>query len=76
MAVEFAKSRDGLVHLVNAINAEFTVCGNAFEGDCIGDGDLHAWKPTKATKVTCEICQRAIDDIAEYLKRSKRKATP
>lgn len=56
---EFSKSCDGLIHLVNPIAAEYTVCGDAFEGNP-GDDVSWAWGPTRKTKVTCPKCLEII----------------
>ncbi len=60
---KFAKSNDGLVHLISAINGEFTLCGNAFDGDAGLEHDptnAYAWKQSNKGPVTCERCATEI----------------
>lgn len=59
----FGKSNDGLVHLVSALNGEYTLCGNAFDGDADGQtNDPHAWTDTKHGPVTCPECSQEIEN--------------
>ena len=53
----FAKSDDGVIHLVSAINKEFTLCGNAFDGD---NDDKKKWEFIKRKNITCEECWKEI----------------
>ena len=52
---------EGTVHLLSAINGEFTLCGDAFD---LGDGveQNYEWKRTKSRTVTCPRCARQIVD--------------
>jgi hypothetical protein len=55
----FSKSNDGLVHLLNTINWEFTLCGNAFDGDALSadmSSDPNAHCKCKERVVTCPSC--------------------
>jgi hypothetical protein len=54
----YARSNDGLIHLVNEIQAEFTLCGDAFDGDS-EDPDL-GWNPWPKGPVTCPHCAAII----------------
>lgn len=57
----YARSNDGIVHLVSAINGEFTIYGNAFDGDANNDpDDPHAWSTVKRGPVTCGKCATEI----------------
>jgi hypothetical protein len=49
---------EGLVHLVNPVLGEFTLCGDAFDlGSDIAD---YEWKETNRRTVTCSSCARII----------------
>jgi hypothetical protein len=50
----YAKADDGLIHFVNVSNAEYTICGDAFEGS--NDNDGAAWVHVKRGPVTCSKC--------------------
>jgi hypothetical protein len=52
----YAKSKDGLIHLVSAINSEFTLCGNAFDGESGDSDDGFSWIDCKKQKITCRQC--------------------
>ena len=57
MTAKYAKSNDGLIHLLSALNCEYTVCGNAFEGDGYDlKNDPNAHTPCKKGPVTCGNC--------------------
>ncbi len=65
MAKGYAKSADGLVHLVSKSNADYTLCGDAFEGygedfEGFDKGNPSAWVPVKSGPVTCPKCAREI----------------
>lgn len=71
-AFDYAKSNDGRIHLVSAINGEFTLCGNAFDGDADGQAsDPHAWEEVKRGPVTCENCIREIENCRGIRVRHK-----
>ncbi len=58
---EYARSEDGLIHLVSAINGEYTVCGDAFDGGLpIGEDNKSDWTKTAKSIVTCPVCVREI----------------
>lgn len=50
---EFVEA-EGVVHMVNPIQAEFTLCGDAF--DLASDVEDYAWTATKRREVTCTLC--------------------
>lgn len=50
---EFVEA-EGVVHMVNPVQAEFTLCGDAF--DLASDVDGYEWKATNRRTVTCTIC--------------------
>lgn len=54
----YAKCEQGLIHLVSSINSEFTLCGDAFEGDTspYKDEAGFAWKHHSHGPVTCPRC--------------------
>jgi hypothetical protein len=54
----YCQSNDGLIHLINVTMSEFTVCGDAWDGEAKGDleKDPQAWKEIPATKITCPKC--------------------
>lgn len=57
MAAEYARSLNGLVHLVSPHGGEHTLCGDAQEGPCLDDeDDVRAWEPHSKGPITCEIC--------------------
>ena len=60
----YAKSNNGLIHLLSALNCEFTLCGNAFEGDGTDiiniKNDPNAHTRCKKGPVTCENCIKEI----------------
>lgn len=60
MNTQYAKSRDGLVHLVNPNGGEHTLCGDAFDIDSEKEYENHAWEYAKHGPVTCENCARVI----------------
>lgn len=56
MRFPYAQSKDGTVHLVSALNDEFTLCGDAFEGTLL-DGDVDTnWVGRQTGPVTCPKC--------------------
>ena len=57
----YAKSDDGLVHLVSPIMDSTTLCGDAQEGACFGDPDDDAqWEDCPHGPVTCPKCAEII----------------
>lgn len=63
MRGQYARSGNGLIHLVNPNGGEHTLCGDAFDIDALGDKDVEgaAWKYHKTGPVTCENCARVIE---------------
>ena len=60
---EYARSNDGLTHLISALNGEYTVCGNAFDGDANGElpgRDPFAWDDCPEAPVDCPKCAKEI----------------
>jgi hypothetical protein len=55
---EFARSRTGLIHLVNPDGGEHTLCGDAFDID-LGD-EANGWEVVQASTVTCMECALVI----------------
>lgn len=54
---EFVEA-EGFIHMLNPINAEFTLCGDAFDLGSDVPGYRH--EPTERRKVTCPNCARVI----------------
>lgn len=55
----FAKSADGLIHLVSAIHSEYTMCGDAFEGnpgEFDENDDPQSWVKCESQPITCPKC--------------------
>jgi hypothetical protein len=45
---------EGLIHMVNPIQGEFTLCGDAF--DLASDVPGYEWKARRRGPVTCQSC--------------------
>lgn len=60
--MKYAKSNNGLIHLINAANPEYTLCGDAFDIDSEADNQGDAWKDVRKGPVTCPNCARVIQD--------------
>jgi len=64
--VKYAKSGDGLIHLISAVNVEYTMCGNAYDGiwaDAFvpdASNDPCAWEQCKSAPITCPNCAAQI----------------
>jgi hypothetical protein len=64
--MKHAKSADGLIHLISAVNVEFTMCGNAYEGiwaDAFvpdSSNDPCAWEQCPPAPITCPNCAAQI----------------
>lgn len=59
----YVESTDGLTHLISAINGEFTLCGDAFEGACDPDeqsGEDFSWVESENGPVDCPRCKQEI----------------
>jgi len=60
--MKYAKSQNGLIHLVSAVHGEYTMCGDAFEGYReklyvgLDETDGHEWTKVKHGPVTCPGC--------------------
>jgi len=54
MGKGFCENADG-VHLMAAVNSEYSLCGDAFDIDST-EPDLGMLVPTTKTRVTCERC--------------------
>lgn len=52
---------EGLIHVQNAANAEFTLCGDAFDLD--EEGDDYEQRETNRRVVTCPVCAAIILDL-------------
>jgi len=59
---KYAKSGNGLTHLISAVHCEYTICGDAFEGYLekiylsSAETDGHEWVKVKRGPVTCPNC--------------------
>lgn len=64
---DYSKSNDGRIHVLNALIGEYTLCGNAFDGDALtGSGapnQPHAHEPTPRGPVTCAECALIINGL-------------
>ena len=58
----FMKNIDG-IHLMNPINTEYTLCGDAF--DCGTEKELDSLKDTTKQSVTCSRCLEIIQTCKE-----------
>jgi hypothetical protein len=59
---DYAKSNDGRVHLVSALNGEYTLCGDAYDGGLAIDEDNQSdWTGQKSGPVTCPKCIKEIE---------------
>jgi hypothetical protein len=56
------KNKEG-THLQEPINGEYSLCGDAFEGD----RDQEELKEVEGDKVTCRRCLKIIREIKGYL---------
>lgn len=61
MAASYARSDDGLIHLVHPCMAEFTLCGNACDASSEEDGV--DWTDVDPQRITCPHCLNAIREI-------------
>jgi hypothetical protein len=63
MKKQYAKCENGLIHLVGLLGGgERTLCGDAFEGHCLGDKDDFRWTDHKSGPVTCPRCADEIEN--------------
>lgn len=72
----YCKDNAGLVHLVTPVNEEFTMCGNAWDGDAEGmygdsSDDPYAWERVPRGPVTCPKCA-AIVIVAKRARLSRK----
>lgn len=59
---EYAESRNGIIHLVNPMGSEHTMCGDAFDIDAVDEKDAeHAWVSRYRGPVTCPNCAMVIE---------------
>jgi hypothetical protein len=59
--MRYAKSRNGLIHLVNPLGGEHTMCGDAFDIDASDSMDPDAaWEYANRGPVTCKDCATVI----------------
>lgn len=66
--MEFKKNNSG-VHLMSASNSEYTICGDAWDGDEMVGGNQKCRIDLKGfQKVTCKKCKEEIANISNYLK--------
>lgn len=64
MNMRYAKSNDGLIHLLSANNSEYTLCGDAFDGEADGiKDDPVAHLPCAKQAITCPRCIVEIKNI-------------
>ena len=62
-----ARSNDGQIHLISAISTEYTLCGDAFEGVCMGsENNDSAWKYIKEGIIDCRDCLLEIENVQNY----------
>lgn len=67
MRFNYAQSKDGIVHLTSALNGEFTLCGDAYDGS-VGDADADtSWVDRKTGPVTCPKCLLEIENCRSTL---------
>jgi hypothetical protein len=58
------------VHLMSAVNSEYAICGDAFDGYCNPDGrkqEVGVMQKTTKEKVTCKKCLKQIKNVKDYL---------
>lgn len=60
MSTTYAKSRNGLLHVIHPIGGEHTLCGDAFDIDSEKGDEEHAWVDARPGLVTCEKCAAVI----------------
>ena len=59
-----AKDTEGIIHAISACNGEYTLCGNAFDGDCFSGGDeKYSWKSIDKGIVNCKNCIMIIEGL-------------
>lgn len=63
MRFRYAKNEDGQVHLISALNSEYTLCGDAFDGgEGVGLPEQTPWTICERGPVTCQLCIKEIDN--------------
>lgn len=60
------KSNKGIIHGLSAVNSEFSICGDAWDGETGSDKDPNAWKLSKVSTITCEKCLDEIKNCKSY----------
>jgi hypothetical protein len=61
--MKYAKSIDGLIHLIGAVNVEYTICGDAYDGEYGENGERGedwSWVKCESGPVTCPKCAAQI----------------
>jgi hypothetical protein len=58
--MKYAKSADGLIHLISAVNSDYTICGDAYDGENGDCADSQSWGQCKSGPVTCPKCAAQI----------------
>lgn len=58
--MKYAKSGDGIIHLINPLQGEHTLCGDAFDIDSEPGNELQAWVERNQGPVTCGNCALVI----------------
>lgn len=59
--MKVAKDGFGIFHMISGIDTEYTLCGNAFEGQCDGtEEDKIAWDVVEHDQITCKQCLKQI----------------
>jgi hypothetical protein len=57
----YAKSTNGLIHLVHPAQNEFTMCGDAFDiSETEDDADGSSWTECSPRPVTCPLCAQVV----------------
>jgi hypothetical protein len=65
--MKYAKSNDGLVHLLSVLHTEYTLCGNSYDGDQTdGKSNPFAHHPCKDGPVTCPLCVLEIKNVIKW----------
>lgn len=60
------KHQNGTVHIQSLSNSEYTLCGDAFDGD-LDCRETTSLDMVKNEKVTCKKCLMEIEQVNQYL---------